>query len=211
MAFCTGCGAHVPDDVKFCTECGKPIGVTLNDQNDSMDLTAPPTLPEPEETMLTFDPLPVQPPPLPVQPTPPPVQPAPPPVQPAPPPVQPAPPPVQPTPPPVQPTPPPVQPPPVDRRYAPMSTLGYIGAYILFALPLIGVIMMFVWGFSGSTNINRRNLARANLIFLLIGVIFTIVLVILAAVAGVALLNYVQENFNEFSGEWGKLVENMST
>ncbi|MDR3299040.1 MAG: zinc ribbon domain-containing protein [Candidatus Accumulibacter sp.] len=28
MAFCTECGASVPDGVKFCVECGKPAGVS---------------------------------------------------------------------------------------------------------------------------------------------------------------------------------------
>ena len=28
MAFCTFCGTQVPDDIKFCTSCGKPMGIT---------------------------------------------------------------------------------------------------------------------------------------------------------------------------------------
>jgi hypothetical protein len=92
-----------------------------------------------------------------------------------------------------------------------MSTIGYIGAYILFALPLIGLIMMFVWGFSGSVNINRRNLARANLIFLLIGVIVTIVLVILAFVVGAELWSTWQENFNDFVSEFSNVTDSFSS
>ena len=29
MAFCTFCGTQVPDDIKFCTSCGKPMGITV--------------------------------------------------------------------------------------------------------------------------------------------------------------------------------------
>ena len=28
MAFCTFCGTSVPDNIKFCTSCGKPMGIT---------------------------------------------------------------------------------------------------------------------------------------------------------------------------------------
>ena len=32
MAFCTECGTNVPDDVKFCTACGKPMGAAPQTQ-----------------------------------------------------------------------------------------------------------------------------------------------------------------------------------
>ena len=28
MAFCSDCGAQIPDEIKFCTECGKPLNET---------------------------------------------------------------------------------------------------------------------------------------------------------------------------------------
>ena len=29
MAFCTFCGTSVPDNIRFCTSCGKPMGITV--------------------------------------------------------------------------------------------------------------------------------------------------------------------------------------
>lgn len=46
----------------------------------------------------------------------------------------------------------------------PIGTAGYIGFAVLFALPLVGLISVLVFAF-GSRNENRRNLARAALIF----------------------------------------------
>ena len=59
-------------------------------------------------------------------------------------------------------------------KYKPISAWGYIGYSILFALPIIGLILMLVFSFSGK-NINRRNFARAYLI----GIIITVIIIII--------------------------------
>ncbi|MCL2503413.1 MAG: hypothetical protein FWE94_02220 [Coriobacteriia bacterium] len=46
----------------------------------------------------------------------------------------------------------------------PLSVGSYIGIFILSAIPLVGLIVLLVWAFSSSTNLNRKNYARATLI-----------------------------------------------
>lgn len=68
-------------------------------------------------------------------------------------------------------------------KYQPLSPIAYVGYVLLFALPLIGIICLFVFGFSDD-NIARRNMARAYLIVyavaiglgLLIGIISIVVI-----------------------------------
>lgn len=53
-----------------------------------------------------------------------------------------------------------------------MTTKEWLMSILIFLIPcigwLIGIVMLFVWGFSGSGNLNRRNLARAVLIVIAI-------------------------------------------
>ena len=58
--------------------------------------------------------------------------------------------------------------------YAPISGIGYIGYFILFAIPVIGWILCFAWAFSKKGNVNRHGLARAMCVFLIIGLIMGI-------------------------------------
>lgn len=60
--------------------------------------------------------------------------------------------------------------PPKDSKYAPMSTLGYIGWMILMNLPLAGLVIAIILAVGKGGPVNRRNLARAMLVFLGIGI-----------------------------------------
>ena len=53
----------------------------------------------------------------------------------------------------------------------PISMWGYLGYQILFALPLIGTILLIVFALGGTRNINLRNYARSYFCVLIIGVI----------------------------------------
>lgn len=72
-----------------------------------------------------------------------------------------------------------------DYDQKPMSVGEWLVTIIVLALPLIGLIMLFVWGF-GSGNVNRRNYCRATLVFALI--IFGLTLVFLFVFGGLAAL-----------------------
>jgi uncharacterized membrane protein YqjE len=60
-----------------------------------------------------------------------------------------------------------------------MSMKDWIITLIITAVPLVGFVMLFVWGFSDTANLNKKNFARASLILL---AVFTVIYMILAVV-----------------------------
>lgn len=44
---------------------------------------------------------------------------------------------------------------------------------LLVCIPIVGLVMLFVWGFGGSTNPSKRNWARASLVWMAIGIVFS--------------------------------------
>lgn len=48
----------------------------------------------------------------------------------------------------------------------PLSTGEWFVTLLVLALPVIGLVMHFVWAFGGGTNIGRRNLCRAVLLWI---------------------------------------------
>lgn len=87
---------------------------------------------------------------------------------------------------------PPVAPPYGTPDTQPVSIGGWIGVMLLTCLPLVNLIMLFVWAFSSSTKKSLKNYARAALILALIGVVLVVVVSIIFAVCGISI-------FNEFS------------
>ena len=85
--------------------------------------------------------------------------------------------------------PPPVYTPPAQTAYAPhqpSAYLGnpgsdplrvgqYIGMLLLMCVPILNIILLFVWSFGSSANLNKKNFARASLILGAIGLILSIV------------------------------------
>ena len=53
----------------------------------------------------------------------------------------------------------------MENRSAPVISLGeWIITFIVLAIPLVNIIMLFVWGFSSGTNPSKQNFCRAALI-----------------------------------------------
>ena len=50
--------------------------------------------------------------------------------------------------------------------YEVLSSWGFVGSMFLMALPVVGFIITIVWASGGTTNLNRRNLARGYLILM---------------------------------------------
>ncbi len=156
--FCTNCGATMEDDKKFCTTCGTLLGEAAPASptpEAAPEVTAEPIVtPAPEASPVT-EPAP--------QPTRPPPQ-------------------AQPTPPPPQPQPQPItyaatEPvPPKGSKYAPITTWGYIGIFILMCIPLVGLILMIIWACGKCKKIAKRNLARAMLIMTVVGLVISLII-----------------------------------
>lgn len=68
---------------------------------------------------------------------------------------------------------------------APLTVLDFFLMSLLSFVPIIGFIFLLIWAFSGNTNINRKNYARAALIWILV----SIGLVILLSIIGSGILN----------------------
>ncbi len=146
--FCTNCGASMPEDKNFCTECGMPVNTeNSNAATNTSSAETPP-----------------------IQQTPPPVRQASSGYQ--------APPPVQQTPPVYQYNPVNASEmvPPKDSKYDPITTGGYIGIMLLMCIPVVGIVLTIIWACGGCKKINKRNLARASLIMMAIGFVISLIL-----------------------------------
>ena len=73
----------------------------------------------------------------------------------------------------------------LPNEYRPLSAWAYFGYNILFAIPLVGFIMLIVFAFD-SSNINRRNYARSFFCAYLIVFILLIIVLILCLVLGIS-------------------------
>ena len=76
-----------------------------------------------------------------------------------------------------------------DKRLKPTKTSGFFWAELLLVIPIVNIILVFVWAFSKKVRYARRNFARSILIWALIGVI-------IAAAGVVTLLVLGQFNIN---------------
>jgi len=72
--------------------------------------------------------------------------------------------------------------------YTPLGMWTYFGYNLLFAIPLVGFILLLVFSFGGTRNINLRNYARSFFCWMIIlAVIFVIVLFFITVVLGTTL------------------------
>lgn len=169
--FCEKCGVKLPENSRFCVTCGAPV-----ERADTMTAPIPPPPVSPRSPQAAAPP---PPPPPGYQPAARPVAPSAPPVY------RPA------TQPPPSPAPghssgPVVQGPP---PYAPQPSYGadaqagaavlsvgqYIVMFILLCIPIVNIILLFVWSFGSAAPLGKKNFARATLIMAAISVILWII------------------------------------
>ena len=72
-----------------------------------------------------------------------------------------------------------------DNNTRPLSTGEWFLTMFILGIPLVGIVMYFVWAF-GAGNINRANFCRAGLIWLAIAI--TLGILFMIAFGGFALL-----------------------
>jgi len=66
--------------------------------------------------------------------------------------------------------------------YTPLGMWAYLGYSLLFAIPLVGFILLLVFSFGGTRNINLRNYARSFFCWLIVLAILLIIVLILSTV-----------------------------
>ena len=59
----------------------------------------------------------------------------------------------------------------------PMTVGDWIVTLLLSAIPLVNFVLLLVWAFSSDTNINKKNYAKACLIFISISIVFLILFI----------------------------------
>lgn len=69
-----------------------------------------------------------------------------------------------------------------------VSIGDWVITMIIMMIPLVNLIMLFVWAFGSGTSESKANWAKASLIFMLVGIIISILFggAIIAAIAGMA-------------------------
>ena len=71
----------------------------------------------------------------------------------------------------------------IPEEYQPISMWGYFGYEILFSIPIVGFIMMLVFSFGGTKNVNLKNFARSYFCVIIIVAVISVIL----ALCGVSL------------------------
>lgn len=69
----------------------------------------------------------------------------------------------------------------IPSEYKPISMWGYFGYQILFAIPIIGFILLLVFALGGTKNINLKNFARSYFCLFIIAIVILILLTIFGA------------------------------
>jgi heme/copper-type cytochrome/quinol oxidase subunit 2 len=73
-----------------------------------------------------------------------------------------------------------------------VSTLNWFGTLLVLVIPIVGLVLYFVWAF-GNSNRNRRNYCRAALIMMAIGLVGCII-------SGVMLYSWIESLNDPFYG-----------
>lgn len=67
----------------------------------------------------------------------------------------------------------------IPEKYTPISAWNYVGYQLLFSIPIIGLIILCIFAFGNTENINLKNYAKSYFYLLLIYIVLIILLVIL--------------------------------
>lgn len=72
----------------------------------------------------------------------------------------------------------------LPEEYRPISMWGYFGYELLFSIPCVGFILLLIFSFGGTKNVNLRNFARSYFCFLIVlVVIVAVALLIISSIA----------------------------
>ena len=93
--------------------------------------------------------------------------------------------------------------PPVSEKSTVMSTGKFLGTLLLMMIPLAGFILTIVWACGGTDNPNRRNLARAYLILMAIGIVLAILISVLISALALSFVDQMDGLQWEFNQDFG--------
>lgn len=70
-----------------------------------------------------------------------------------------------------------------ERESMPVSLGDWIITLFVLCIPIVNIVMLFVWGFADGTNPSKRNFCRAYLIWMLIGIVLFVLFLIMGGMA----------------------------
>ena len=71
----------------------------------------------------------------------------------------------------------------IPEKYKPISTWGYFGYEVLFAIPIIGFIVLIIFALGGTQNQNLKNFARSKFCIILVLLVIMGIIFILTGAA----------------------------
>ena len=72
---------------------------------------------------------------------------------------------------------------------SPNSVGDWVLTLFLTCIPIVGIVLLFVWAFGGNTQKSKANWAKAQLIWTAVGIIFTIIFYVSIGAAIINSLN----------------------
>jgi len=63
-----------------------------------------------------------------------------------------------------------------NHNYRPVTIGNWVLTYLLMLIPIVNIILIFVWAFGSNTEVSKANWAKASLIWFLIGIVVWLVL-----------------------------------
>lgn len=66
----------------------------------------------------------------------------------------------------------------IPEEYKPITMWGYLGYQILFSIPIVGFILLIVFSFGGTSNVNLKNFARSYFCIFIIAFVLCLILIL---------------------------------
>lgn len=80
----------------------------------------------------------------------------------------------------------------MNQNETPNSVGDWVLTLFLMCIPCVGLIMLFVWAFGSNTNVSKANWAKAQLIWVAIGIVVSIILYAILGAAFITALSQYQ-------------------
>ena len=73
-----------------------------------------------------------------------------------------------------------------NETYRPVTLGDWMLIYLLLSIPLVNIILIFVWAFGNNTPVSKANWAKALLIWSLIGIVISVLLFFVMGIGAAA-------------------------
>jgi len=78
----------------------------------------------------------------------------------------------------------------MDQYNAPVVRVGdWVITILLLAIPIVNLVMLLIWSFGGGANPSKANFAKASLIWMVIGIVLTIIFYSMFGAAMLAMMS----------------------